>query len=57
MKSEGDWTNEPFTAAYGVADNPYGPFIFGGKFLGDNSAVANRAGHHSVLHLPHTEHE
>ena len=31
MRSEGDWTNEPFTAAYGVADNPYGLFVFGGK--------------------------
>jgi len=31
MWSEGDWTNETYTATYGVADNPYGLFVFGGK--------------------------
>lgn len=57
MWSEGNWTNETYTADYGVADNPYGPFTFWGKILENNSAVATGAGHHSVLRLPGTQDE
>lgn len=57
MWSEGGWADQTYLAAYGVSDNPYGPFEYGGKILENNPEVANGAGHHSVLKLPGTEDE
>lgn len=57
MWSEGDWVDHTYLAAYGMSDNPYGPFEYGGKILENNPEVANGAGHHSVLKLPGTEDE
>ncbi|BDI32487.1 hypothetical protein CCAX7_45380 [Capsulimonas corticalis] len=55
--SEGGWTDHTYLAAYGVSDNPYGPFEYGGKILENNPEIATGAGHHSVLLLPGTEDE
>ncbi len=55
MWSEGGWADHSYRAAYGVGDNPYGPFEYGGKILENNPEVANGAGHHSVLKLPGTD--
>ncbi len=55
MWSEGGWGDHSYLAAYGVSDNPYGPFAYGGKILENNPEVANGAGHHSVLKLPGTD--
>lgn len=57
MWSEGGWADHSYCAAYGVSDNPYGPFEYGGKILENNPEVANAAGHHSVLKLPGTDDE
>src|SRR5918998_4422465 len=57
MWSEGAWGNDTYIAAYGVADNPYGPFDYGGKILENNPEVGKGAGHHSVLKLPGTDDE
>lgn len=57
MWSEGGWTDSSYRAAYGVSDNPYGPFEYGGRVLENNPDVANAAGHHSVLQLPGTDDE
>lgn len=57
MWSEGGWGDHTYLAAYGVADNPYGPFEYGGRLLENHPEVANGAGHHSVLRLPGTDDE
>jgi beta-xylosidase len=57
MWSEGDWGNDTYIAAYGVADNPYGPFEYRGKILENHPEVGGGAGHHSVLRLPGTDDE
>jgi beta-xylosidase len=57
MWSEGGWGDSSYAAAYGVADNPYGPFEYGGKILENNPEVGNAAGHHSVLALPNRDDE
>lgn len=57
MWSEGGWGDHTYLAAYGVSDNPYGPFEYGGRILENHPEVANGAGHHSVLRLPGTEDE
>lgn len=57
MWSEGNWTDASYRAAYGVADSPYGPFTDAGTILTNNPAVAEGAGHHSVLQLPGTNDE
>lgn len=57
MWSEGGWTDSTYAAAYGVADNPYGPFEYGGRILENNPEVGLAAGHHSVLKLPGTDDE
>lgn len=54
MWSEGGWTDSTYTARYGVADNPYGPFTVAETILENNPDVAVAAGHHSVLQLPNT---
>jgi len=55
MWSEGGWGNSTYRAAYGMSDNPYGPFEYAGRILENNPEVALGAGHHSVLQLPGTE--
>ena len=55
MWSEGGWADHTYLAAYGVGDNPLGPFEYGGRILENNPEVAQGAGHHSVLKLPGTE--
>ena len=55
--SEGGWTDHTYRVAYGIGDNPYGPFTGGGKILTNNLEVARGAGHHSILKLPGTEDE
>ena len=57
MWSEGGWADSTYLAAYGVADNPFGPFQNAGKILENNPEIALAAGHHSVLQLPNTEDE
>lgn len=57
MWSEGGWGDHTYLAAYGVSDNPYGPFKYGGRILENHPEVANGAGHHSVLRLPGTDDE
>jgi len=47
--------SKSYGAAYRVADNPYGPFEYGGPILGGQLDAANSAGHHSVLKLPGTD--
>lgn len=55
MWSEGGWGDHTYLAAYGISDNPLGPFEYKGKILENNPEVASGAGHHSVLKLPGTE--
>jgi beta-xylosidase len=55
MWSQGGWTDHTYQAAYGIADNPYGPFEYKGLLLENNPQLANAAGHHSVLQLPGTQ--
>lgn len=55
--SEGGWTDDTYRVAYGIGDNPYGPFKFAGTILTNNPAVAKGAGHHSILQLPGAEDE
>ena len=57
MWSEGSWGDHTYLAAYGVSDNPLGPFEYAGKILENNPEVASGAGHHSALRLPGTEDE
>jgi beta-xylosidase len=57
MWSEGSWRMDTYLAAYGTADNPFGPFEYQGKVLENNPEVGRGAGHHSVLKLPGTEDE
>lgn len=57
MWSEGGWGDASYLAAYGVANNPFGPFETAGKILENNPEIALSAGHHSVLQLPNTEDE
>lgn len=53
--SEGEWADHTYLAAYGVADNPFGPFEYRGKILENHPEIANAAGHHSILQLPGTD--
>ena len=55
MWSEGDWGNSTYLAAYGIADNPLGPFQYAGNILENHPEIALGAGHHSVLQLPGSE--
>ncbi len=56
MWSEGDWDNASYRVAYAMSDSPFGPFRRLGLVLSNDPAVANAAGHHSVLALPDGEH-
>lgn len=55
MWSEGNWTDETYSVAYGTADSPWGPFQREGIVLRNEPGIANGAGHHSVVRLPGTE--
>ena len=55
MWSEGGWTGPDYSVAYAIADSPLGPFKRIGKILQQNEDVARGAGHHSVIHIPHTD--
>ncbi|MCH5596848.1 glycoside hydrolase family 43 protein [Niabella ginsengisoli] len=52
MWSEGGWTGPDYSVAYAIADSPMGPFKRVGTILEQNPAIANGAGHHSVLQIP-----
>ena len=55
MWSEGGWTNDSYLAAYGIGDNPLGPFPFAGRILENHPEIATGAGHHSAMLLPGTD--
>lgn len=55
MWSEGGWTGPDYFVAYAIADSPFGPFNRIGKVLQQDTAIANGAGHHSVMHVPGSE--
>ncbi|MFT3750373.1 MAG: glycoside hydrolase family 43 protein [Agriterribacter sp.] len=52
MWSEGGWTGPNYSVAYAIADSPFGPFQRIGKILQQDPAIANGAGHHSVIQIP-----
>ncbi|MBN8789644.1 MAG: glycoside hydrolase family 43 protein [Terrimonas sp.] len=52
MWSEGGWTGPNYSVAYAIADSPFGPFQRVGKILQQDPAIANGAGHHSVIQVP-----
>ena len=52
MWSEGGWTGPDYSVAYAIADSPFGPFKRIDKILKQDPAIANGAGHHSVIGLP-----
>ena len=52
MWSEGGWGGPNYRVAYGVADNPFGPFSRVATVLQQDSSVATGAGHHSVIQIP-----
>ena len=52
MWSEGGWTGPDYSVAYAIADNPLGPFKRIGKILQQDAAIANGAGHHSIIKVP-----
>lgn len=52
MWSEGGWTGPDYFVAYAIADSPLGPFKRIGRILKQNPAIANGAGHHSLIHPP-----
>ena len=51
MWSEGGWTGPDYSVAYAIADSPMGPFKRIGKILEQDPAIANGAGHHSVINI------
>jgi beta-xylosidase len=54
MWSEGGWTGPDYSVAYAIADSPMGPFKRIAKILQQDTAIANGAGHHSVIRHPKT---
>lgn len=52
MWSEGGWTGPDYSVAYAIADSPFGPFKRIDKILQQDPAIANGAGHHSVIKIP-----
>lgn len=52
MWSEGGWTGPDYSVAYAMADSPFGPFQRIGKILQQDTAIANGAGHHSIIQIP-----
>ncbi len=55
MWSEGGWTGPDYSVAYAIGDSPFGPFKRIGKILQQDPAIANGAGHHSVINIPKTD--
>ena len=55
MWSQGGWTGPDYCVAYGVADNPLGPFELKGKILQRDELIGTGAGHHSVINIPDTD--
>lgn len=52
MWSMGNWVDGSYRVAYGVSDNPLGPFENKGTILERQEPVAEGPGHHGYLHLP-----
>ncbi|HZL10231.1 MAG TPA: glycoside hydrolase family 43 protein [Prolixibacteraceae bacterium] len=55
MWSVGNWTDETYKVAYGIADTPFGPFKKLATILETNPSIATGAGHHSVVNIPNTD--
>ena len=55
MWSQGGWTGPDYCVAYGIADNPLGPFELKGKILQRDELIGTGAGHHSVINIPGTD--
>ncbi len=55
MWSEGGWTGPNYSVAYAIADSPFGPFKRIAKILQQDPAIANGAGHHSIIRHPKTD--
>lgn len=55
MWSEGNWTDETYKVAYGIADSPFGPFEKRGTILETDPQIATGAGHHSVVNPPNSK--
>ena len=55
MWSEGDWGGPHYSVAYAISDSPFGPFKRIGKVLQQDPKGATGAGHHSIIHIPHTD--
>lgn len=50
MWSEGGWTGPDYRVAYAISDNLLGPYERIATILQQDPAIANGAGHHSVIH-------
>ena len=55
MWSEGSWTDGTYKVAYGVGDDPVGPFKSKGTLLEKQAPIADGPGHHSCLNLDNGE--
>ncbi|MEK4510081.1 MULTISPECIES: glycoside hydrolase family 43 protein [Paenibacillus] len=55
MWSMGGWTNGTYCVAYGVSDNPLGPFENKGTILEKQEPIADGPGHHGYLHFPEND--
>ena len=55
MWSEGGWGGPYYRVAYGIGDNPLGPFERIATVLIQDPEVATSTGHHSVVHAPNTD--
>jgi beta-xylosidase len=55
MWSEGGWGDATYQVAYGMSDNPFGPFEREADIFLPSPGLASSAGHHSVLQIPGTD--
>ncbi len=55
MWSEGGWGGPNYKVAYAIADNAFGPFNRIGEVLIQDFDIASGAGHHSIMHVPHSD--
>lgn len=55
MWSEGGWTGPNYQVAYAIGDSPFGPWKRIGTVIEKNPALANGAGHHSIIHVPNSD--
>lgn len=55
MWSLGGWGNGTYRVAYGVSDNPVGPFDEKGVVLQKQEPIADGPGHHGYLNIPGTD--